>query len=119
MNVRAVGEAAGASVEPVLGKIGDAVTMAALDSALAPGLARHGGGTSSRSIVNADAGSVTHRSIRTTTPSILSRSFMDTIRSHLSRLCAVLIQTDRLEVIFSGTGSHPEEDYTDPVQQKP
>ena len=72
MNVRAVGETARTAVEAVLGKIGDAVTAAALDSALAARLARHGGGTSSRSIVNADAGSVTHRSIRTTAPSVLS-----------------------------------------------
>ncbi|MBL5973062.1 MAG: hypothetical protein ACK5LN_03105 [Propioniciclava sp.] len=71
MNGWAVGETADASVETVLGEIGDAVTMAALDSALAHGLARHGGGTSSRSIVKADAGSVTHRSIRTTAPSVL------------------------------------------------
>ncbi|WP_162231783.1 hypothetical protein [Leucobacter celer] len=49
MNVRAAGEAAGASVEAVLGKIGDAVAMAALDSALADGFARHCGGTSSKS----------------------------------------------------------------------
>jgi len=69
MDVRAVSEAAGASVEAVPGKIGDAITMAAIDSTLAAGLARHGDGTSSRSIVNADAGSVTHRSIRTTAPS--------------------------------------------------
>lgn len=45
MNVRAVGETAGTSVETVLGKIGDAVTMAALDSALAAGLSPHCGGT--------------------------------------------------------------------------
>ena len=49
MNVGAVGETAGASVETVLGKIGDAVTMAALDSALADGFARHCDGTSSKS----------------------------------------------------------------------
>ena len=49
MNGWAVGETAGASVETVLGKIGEAVTMAALDLALADGFARHCGGTSSKS----------------------------------------------------------------------
>lgn len=49
MNVRAVGEAASASVETVLGKICDAVAIAALDSALAGGLTCHRGGTSSKS----------------------------------------------------------------------
>lgn len=48
MNIRAVGEAAGAAVETVLGEIGDAVTMAALDSALAAGLARHCDDTSAK-----------------------------------------------------------------------
>jgi hypothetical protein len=49
VNVWAVGEAASASVEAVLGKIDDAVAMAALDSALTDGLARHCGNTSSKS----------------------------------------------------------------------
>lgn len=49
MNVRAVGEAAGAAFDPVLGEIGDAVAVAALDSALAGGLTRHRGGTSAKS----------------------------------------------------------------------
>lgn len=72
MNVRAVSNAACASIATVLGKIGDAVTVAALDSALADGLTRHRGGTSSKSTVNPDAGSVTHRSMRTTAPSVFS-----------------------------------------------
>lgn len=52
MNVRAIGEAAGTAVETALGKIGDAVTVAAVDSALAAGLARHCGDTSSKCIMN-------------------------------------------------------------------
>ena len=72
MNVRTVGNAGGASVETVLGEIGDAVTMAAFDSALAAGLARHcGWHLFGKCLVNHDAGNVAHRSIRTTAPSIL------------------------------------------------
>ncbi|UGS27800.1 hypothetical protein K8F61_06405 [Microbacterium resistens] len=47
MNARTISEATAASVETVLGKISDAIAMAALDSALAGGFARHRGGTSS------------------------------------------------------------------------
>lgn len=49
VNGRTVGEAASAAIETVLGKIGDAVAMAALDAALATVLARHRGGTSLKS----------------------------------------------------------------------
>lgn len=72
MNVWTVGEAAGASVETVLGEIGDAVAMAAFDAALADGFARHRGDTSvkSASYTMTRAAWLIH-SIRAMAPSVL------------------------------------------------
>lgn len=119
MNVRTVGNAAGASIATVLGKIGDAVTVAALDSALAGGLTRHRGGTSSKSIVNPDAGSVTHRSMRTTAPAFSAdHSWIQS--DHTCRGCVrFLSKSDRLKVILPDSGSHCAADRTNTVRQKP
>lgn len=105
-NVREVAEVAGASAGAVLGKVGEAFTVAAVDSAGAGGSARPGGGTSSKCLVNPHACRVTPRRIRTTAPGVPHWPFMEVIRSPMPRSCAVCVHTDRLEITVYGSHRH-------------